>query len=92
MCLLAEMGQPVRLALLVLVYHVVKTLVIVQGHVAADGVEAPVWPSGLLEKNPAASTFMDTHEFHATPRATPQSVQVYVKFQVLVLGEKEGTT
>ena len=45
MCVLAEMSQPVRLALVVLVYHVVKTLVVVKICPAREQIPDAVWHS-----------------------------------------------
>ena len=46
MCILAQVIYPVRLALLVLVYHMVKTLVVVQVRVAGGEIKDTVWNSG----------------------------------------------
>ena len=46
MCVLAQLSLPVCLALLVLVYHVVKTLVVVQVRIAGGEIKDTVWNSG----------------------------------------------
>ena len=46
MCVLAQAVLPVCLALLVLVYHVVKTLVVVQVRIAGGEIKDTVWNSG----------------------------------------------
>ena len=46
MCILAQIIFPVRLTLLVLVYHMVKTLVVVQVRVAGGEIKDTVWNSG----------------------------------------------
>ena len=43
---LAEMGQPVRFALLVLVYHMVKTLIVVKICPAREQIPDAVWHPG----------------------------------------------
>ena len=47
MCILAQVLQPMRLALLVFVYHNMEALVILQVcHVAAEEVKTAVWHPG----------------------------------------------
>ena len=46
MCVLAQMGLPMCLALLVFVYHVVKTLVVVKICPAREQIPDAVWHSG----------------------------------------------
>ena len=46
MCVLAQVLLPVRLALLVLVYHVMKTLVVVQVRIAGGEIKDTVWNFG----------------------------------------------